>query len=397
VRDPLLDAIVANPTDDEPRLVWADREGGERGELVVLQCRLAKRDLLRDERYRLRVRERELLLRHATTWANLGDLGRGTFVRGFVEHVAIELGTLARRADELFALAPLTRYLELRETSGNVNRYAGPYPHEAWAEIASLSARAFAALPEARITGLSASTVVYVSGDWADPGSIEGYGDAFAAIVAEAPTLRELAELTIYQGGITRDALPALAGLGHLDRLCAEHRLGGAGCVELLRAVPSLRRFAPWSGDPKLHGAELAILLAAPEVARLTELDLCSNQLGDQDLILLANTPALARLDRLGLGFENTTWQGFEAIMASPHLAHLSELELYNRDGVNLGAMASATFAPRLRRIGARYLKIDRTDIAGLLRLPALEHVTLNVTDTRWRAELEAVIPDVIS
>ena len=37
--DPLLDAILANPDDDAPRLVWADREGGERGELVSSNAR----------------------------------------------------------------------------------------------------------------------------------------------------------------------------------------------------------------------------------------------------------------------------------------------------------------------------------------------------------------------
>ena len=39
--DALIAAILAHPDDDAPRLVWADREGGERGELVVVQCALA--------------------------------------------------------------------------------------------------------------------------------------------------------------------------------------------------------------------------------------------------------------------------------------------------------------------------------------------------------------------
>ena len=41
--DPLLAEIAQNPESDDARLVWADREGGERGELVVIQCALAAR------------------------------------------------------------------------------------------------------------------------------------------------------------------------------------------------------------------------------------------------------------------------------------------------------------------------------------------------------------------
>ena len=38
----LLEECAARPDDDAPRLAWADLVGGERGELVVLQCDLAR-------------------------------------------------------------------------------------------------------------------------------------------------------------------------------------------------------------------------------------------------------------------------------------------------------------------------------------------------------------------
>ncbi|MBA3499354.1 MAG: hypothetical protein H0T65_03220, partial [Deltaproteobacteria bacterium] len=38
----ILAECAANPDDDAPRLVWADLVGGERGELVVIQCDLAR-------------------------------------------------------------------------------------------------------------------------------------------------------------------------------------------------------------------------------------------------------------------------------------------------------------------------------------------------------------------
>jgi hypothetical protein len=45
VEDDLLEACRLAPDDDAPCLVWADAVGGERGELIVIQCDLAGRAL----------------------------------------------------------------------------------------------------------------------------------------------------------------------------------------------------------------------------------------------------------------------------------------------------------------------------------------------------------------
>jgi len=83
----VLEDCVANPADDGPRLVWADLVGGERGELVVIQCDLARGGLTPAEVAARRRRERELLVAHGVAWA--GALARHArrwrFVRGFVE------------------------------------------------------------------------------------------------------------------------------------------------------------------------------------------------------------------------------------------------------------------------------------------------------------------------
>ena len=84
---PVLAQCAASPDDDGPRLVWADLVGGERGELVVVQCDLARGGLSPSEAAARRRRERELLLANGVTWA--GALAtRATewrFRRGFVE------------------------------------------------------------------------------------------------------------------------------------------------------------------------------------------------------------------------------------------------------------------------------------------------------------------------
>lgn len=104
----LLAECVANPDDDEPRLVWADAVGGERGELVVLQCDLARGGLSPATLRTRRLRERELLSKHAIEWAGEAATiaNRWSFRRGFVE-TAIGYATLD--VPKLRAAAPLLR------------------------------------------------------------------------------------------------------------------------------------------------------------------------------------------------------------------------------------------------------------------------------------------------
>jgi len=96
--DRVFAECVAHPDDDGPRLVWADLVGGERGELVVVQCDLARAG--RQPSHRLsptemaarRRRERELVEAHGHEWAgSLAKLAtRWSFRRGFVETAKVD-------------------------------------------------------------------------------------------------------------------------------------------------------------------------------------------------------------------------------------------------------------------------------------------------------------------
>jgi uncharacterized protein (TIGR02996 family) len=124
VTDDPLDAVLAHPDDDGPRLVYADwleeRGDADRAEFVRLQLRLAQSPTLED-----RAREAVLLHRHAEAW--LAPLrvkseplqNRGThaqFVRGFVEIVWMPAQIFLKRAEKLFHRAPVR---ELRVTRAN--------------------------------------------------------------------------------------------------------------------------------------------------------------------------------------------------------------------------------------------------------------------------------------
>lgn len=113
----LLAAIVANPDDDELRLVYADaleRRGDPRGELIQLQCRLASGTAADAPAAAARVTE--LLALHGSDWlAPLAIVPNAgfDFARGFVESLSGHFPVATVAAEELLERAPLLSRLAL--------------------------------------------------------------------------------------------------------------------------------------------------------------------------------------------------------------------------------------------------------------------------------------------
>jgi uncharacterized protein (TIGR02996 family) len=392
--DPPIDTIVASPDDDAPRLVWAQREGGERGELVVLQCALARHDLPREERRRLSARERELLARHGRAWSGLDGLAEGTFVRGFVERARVTLPILAAKGQELFERAPLLRELDVGECTPSISGFVGPRPDEAWRESASRFAEGFGRLPPDRVEALRASAVIVASFDGLDPEVSHHYGDELVELIARADSLRRLEALAI-------DADLSLAGLEPLGRLgslssvsVGANRLRAEGLCALLAKLPSVRRLAV--RETTLTSAEREAFLASAEIARLTALDLSAFELTNADLERIAQTPTLSNLMHLGVTSSFQLTSGIEALARSPYLSRLVELHLRHIDTDRLGALASAPFARRLRVLRLGGVHLTREVIRDLLSFPALEQLELSVVSGKALvSELEAIIPCV--
>ena len=120
--DDVLAECAARPDDDGPRLVWADLVGGERGELVVIQCELARGNVTPE----LRARERELLDQHGVAWA--GDVRplawQWSYRRGFIEAVWLR--------DEEVAVAALAQWPLVSSVTIEWTRWLdrlAAYPH----------------------------------------------------------------------------------------------------------------------------------------------------------------------------------------------------------------------------------------------------------------------------
>jgi uncharacterized protein (TIGR02996 family) len=128
----LLDAVIAEPDADGPRLVYADwlQHYGDvvRGELIAVQCALARLDNIA-EHNRLKTRDFELVEHHGNTWCaevGIGDVRNNwhpsvwaaDFQRGFIEAIEMPAHAFASVVPPLFALEPV-RELRLIGVSGH--------------------------------------------------------------------------------------------------------------------------------------------------------------------------------------------------------------------------------------------------------------------------------------
>lgn len=383
VSAPLDRAILDAPDDDAPRLVWADREGGERGEFVVLQCALARRDaegrrVLSDraERRRLRAREQALFFRHVKAWTQpVRDFvsSEVRFERGFLVHARCWTRNVSKPGAlrTLFDRAPLLSSLELWDSSGADDIEGSPREEvERWVLEALQSL--FAQLePGQPLRSLALSPSFSVDTFPNADGGVEthAYGQRVLPLVTAVPMLRAQLEHLTFAGDDV--ALNDFAPLQRLASLDVTAPASGAAFVECLRRLPLLRALhAPFDGSVRAA-------LEAPEVTdrKLTQLRLGGVALSDDDLGALAQRPALGSLQELTLRLPSSPALGFEALLRSPHLSTLRALTLHHASDAVVAQLTNASFAHRLECLHLRDSKAltDHSVPTLVARFAALE------------------------
>lgn len=241
--DGFLDAILASPADDTPRLVYADwlDDNGDtaRAEFIRVQCELARLEGESCRRRSLEVRERKLQAANAARW--LGRL-KGcprdrVFRRGFLERVRLHAQTFAAHGRALFRLGPVREVLLV-----GAGRYALSLGLSPWLE-------------RLEVLGLRGN----------------GLGDWSVQFLGRSPFLSGLRRLDLGDNGVGDGGVAALAGSPHLAGL-NELRLDGNAIGE----------------------TGLRALTASPHLAGLQRLDLSRNGADRQ------GRGARALLDRFG-------------------------------------------------------------------------------------------------
>jgi uncharacterized protein (TIGR02996 family) len=387
----LLAAIREAPSDDAPRLVyadWLDDHGDPaRAEFIRVQCELARLPG-EERRAELERRERELLLANRKAW--LGPLDRVlqyshcTFRRGFPEDLTLRPKVMVEMAEAFDARVPAGRvtlyggfgdpamkalvacpclgwvagllYEHPSVTEAGLELIAGSanMPHLAELSIrltdfTTNGVRALATSPHRgalRILSLDR----FAWGESQPPATGEALADPGVAF--------RLRSLCLHGHELGPAGAAALAGTANLaevkDLDLLGNKLGDEGAITLARS-PHLRGLSSLVLQTNgLTGRSVRELATSPLLDGIRSLSLGVNKVGDEGAEALAASPRLAGLEWLSLFSAGLTDRGAEVLAASPHLSHLTTLELTGNRLTDRGSQAlfESPYLQRLERIG---------------------------------------------
>ncbi len=293
--DDLMAACRAAPDDDAPRLVWADAVGGERGELVVIQCKLARGGLSVEETGALRARCDELLAQHGLAWSGFADVRaarRCSFRRGFVD--AVEFDVTAAPWTSIFDHAPLVQVLSINGISARIDyTESGVREGDPIGWLATM----FVQPQLAQLAGLAidGASLTEYTGDTEWHIDSTSLADEALELIARSGALAGKRALAIADH-FTPRGMHELIGsnaLAEVERLAFQYGdLDRDQARELFAATPKLRAL-------DLHCAGRLATIAAVIPPSIVELRVAGVR-GD-DLAVLAASPVAPKLERLSL------------------------------------------------------------------------------------------------
>jgi uncharacterized protein (TIGR02996 family) len=339
--DAFLRAIIANPDDDTPRLVYADwlDEYGDpaRAEFIRVQCELARTEEDDPRRPGLEDREHELLTALERVW--LGDEARGLrewdWTRGFVGQISTGLyGT--QFLGPFFDRQPVTRWhvpYDFRDD--------GSHPR-IWLNLPWI----------ARIRTFD------LDGSRCAIDDLNDFLDASLPLhrdldVSNCPGLNLLAE--VLDGSKASRRLTSVAFGGHTGQSFrawdAEHET--VDFTDFVRAMADAPLEHLTAFDCGLSTADLRELLAAPFARRLQSLDISDNPLAPDGWRAFRQLPADTPLSRLDVSGTPLAGISMESLLASPALGRLTDFQM-NRCGSarrNMEVLAASGFWTRAKRL----------------------------------------------
>jgi uncharacterized protein (TIGR02996 family) len=338
--DAFLQAIVASPGDDNPRLIYADwleeRGDRDRAEFIRVQCDLAQLSKSDPRRRQPERREQELLALRRQEWvAPLGGTVRNVaFERGLVARIELDADEFLTHAASIFSVAPVTH-----AAIGS-----------AWDDTSRTLALLASCPSLERLTTIDLRFGCYFIND-----------DGLQTLAHLPPLLQRLNSLWLLECDISPVGLDPVLRSPHLRRLgklhLSECGLSGALGVRALAESPQLRQLVYLDLNKNFVGDAGARLLAgSPNCSRLESLDLAGcdltsagakalarspylrnldslwladNRIGDSGAFVLARSASLANLRYLGLGCNRLTDAGARALAVGPSLLRSLRLSLY--------------------------------------------------------------------
>jgi uncharacterized protein (TIGR02996 family) len=393
-----LQSIIEAPSDDTPRLIYADwlEENGDapRAEFIRLQCRMATTRAGEPEHSELLDREWELLTVYRKRWQPVAHsvlaahLFESAFIRGFFARVNIPAAVLLEHGEELFRTFPLEE-LRIRD----LGRQLGEMVRQPWlSQVMSLD------LSHNELT-LDDLHVLF-----------------------DSPHLTQLRRLGLRNVSLNQDGMERLArwpGLRQItgldlgnDRIGQEgerlaNRPGPGGLASLIESPRLLRLESLSLADTALTEADLACLANSSRLPLLSQLRLPGCSITVEGVWVLGRAQGLPGLRHLAMGWNGYSLgdEGNASLVGSPLLARLDTLDLYNTEyGPRTAtALAGSPYLGQLRCLDLSYCsvgpeearklasarfgalaelklcgnKIGPEGMAALARAPALARLTL--------------------
>ena len=365
----LFDAIADAPDDDERRLVFADavsRSQPERGELIALQCALARGSLARAEAIAAHRRVAELLAAHGERWAGLAGIARRyEFVRGFVERVEIEAADLVSHGDTLLARAPALRRIDLVGLVADLtNPRVEPGTSEQAGAVMAMVARVLATRAVRATPCLGFARVGVLAP--------RGFVDLFPVIVERMRNTEVLYAL--------RGLAVPLLDRATLHRLVFDPRIGGLEALELTAGCLDLRL-----GDYESTPLAPARLHLGPEPVAFEQLGgLARNatDLGPVSNLAHVQAPQRVRLRALRVAWHQKAAR--RELSRDAAFAGLVELAITRDRKIGAEALAPLLHA---RDVRPRVLALDAPLSADAIRVIAAAPLgsVVEVLDLRGR------------
>jgi uncharacterized protein (TIGR02996 family) len=366
---PFLDAALARPNADAPRLVYADfleqcedPADAARGELIRVQMAMARSGPHFDVSP-LAERERELIQQHYDRWtASLRGFVAGVEFRcGIPDTVSMETSEFLERGDELFQLLPVRRVHLMNATTHMPQLVQCPHVANVrelslcWNDLGNGGVNLLVRSPFLKFT------------DTLDLG-FNGIDDVGVKAFADASTLPALRTLALNDNGqITSDGVRALAEspfVGALRTLdlsgndITEHGVRAIVESRTLSGLESLKLAGNHIGD-----AGVVALVGSSLFARCLKhdgrLDLRQNTIGPSGATALAACPDMIAISALDLAGNYLGDRGFAALVSSRHFGRVRTLRLGQNQITSAGI---ATAEPALGRL-CRQLRL--LDLSG--------------------------------
>jgi uncharacterized protein (TIGR02996 family) len=337
-----FDRIRDEPSDDAPRLIFADwlDENGEpeRAEFIRIQCALDQ--LLVDDPLRdgLQKRESELLDANRERWqaALVPFVVDSDFRHGVIDRVSVDTGRFLADGGEIFDLAPIRRVRFMNIGDRLVDLVQSPLLRQV-RELDLTNNNLGNRIPillarSSHLTQLEALDLGFTD-----------LGDKGLQVLASSPVFASLRSLQINDNGhLGLPGMRAIADSPHLTSLkeldVSNNSLSAVALQPILDGPPANRLFRLILTENRLGDAGVAALVASPVFARMAErdrvIDLRRVEMGPAGARSLAASPALRHVESLDLEGNMLGDAGLAAIAASPHLTQIRVLNLHgNRIG----------------------------------------------------------------